>query len=566
MKKLLSIFLAALLICGACAVPALADGAASADSGGGYIVRLKDGGASALSADGDSGRGLIQVDSLSEVRRLEREGLVEYAEPNGTAHLIGTANDAYYARQWNLTDIGAGAAWDAGLTGGGVRVAVIDSGVYRAHEDLRGADILEGKSVISGITGTEDTQGHGTMVTGILAATRNNGIGIAGISDGITVVPIKCFAGSDQASVLDVATGIYAAVDDYACSVICLSLGAEEDSRTLKDSVDYAAGKGVIVVAAVGNDGKTAYYYPAAYDSVIGVGSYGAGDTASDFSESNDSVLVSAPGEDIVSTYIGRTDAYALGGGTSFSTPHVAAMAAIARSYDPNITAQEFRELLTSTCVDAGTAGYDPVYGYGRVSMTAFVAALLSRDKTQTVHFTDMDGHWAEQEVYTCVRAGLFDGVSDTRFDPEGTMTRGMLVTALYRYDAGAHAASDAGAVFSDVTDTAAWYYAAVRWAASNGIVDGFDDGTFRPEEPITREQLCAVLYRYSGNSDAQDGAVLNVFSDSGSISPYAVNAMTWCYKNGLVGGVGDSRLEPQGRATRAQAAAILARYSALSK
>ena len=559
MKKIIAIALCLCLL--TALAPALATGTDTSD-GAGYIVRLKDtGGARLFSAADTVTDGVITVGSRQELDALIACGAAEYWEKDFAVHLFDAANDYYYARQWNLRDIGAETAWDSGLDGSGVRVAVIDSGIYREHEDLQGADIAAGESVISGITGTADNMGHGTLVTGIIAAQTDNALGIAGIADKVTIVPIKCFASVNEANVSDICSGIYKAVDIYRCDVICLSLGTPDDSGFLHQAVNYAADKGTLIIAAAGNDGSSGYYYPAAYDSVIGVGSYESDGSISSFSEKNDSVFVSAPGSDLYSTYIGRSNSYALVGGTSFAAPHVAAMAAIAKAVSPGMNITAFKELLKETCRDAGAIGYDTSYGYGKVDLTSFTAFLTDK-AGNSARFTDTQGHWAEEYIDFCVTMGVFDGVSPTRFDPDSTMTRGMLVTVLYRYDSGAHAAAASDKVFTDVNaPETQWYYAAVYWAAANGIVDGYADGSFRPDEPITREQLCAMLHRYAGSPASENSSALSDFSDSGTVSDYAVTPMTWAVSEGLVSGMTSNLLAPRSGATRAQVAVIMTRY-----
>lgn len=573
MKKILVVFLILTLLAGVFPIFAAADTEVPG-GGSGYIVELNDssdGSVSLFSAGETRGtHGLITVASEEELQSLIRSGRVRRYEPNYSVKLLGTVNDAYFAKQWNLRDINVEAAWDAGLLGSGATVAVIDSGINAQHEDFVGVSLLPGINVIDGSADTVDELGHGTFVTGIIAAARNNKVGIAGIADQVNIVPIKCFSDTEEASVFDICRGIYAAVDDYDCDVICLSLGTPNDSMSLKEAVDYAASKNVIVIAAVGNEGSTELFYPAAYDSVIGTASYDASGAGSSFSEKNTSVFVSAPGSDISSTYIGSPTAYATADGTSFSAPHVAALAAVAKSYDPEMTLDEFKKLLIATSTDAGDAGYDQIYGYGKIDFGRFVTALLERgtdSPTEGPAFEDTTGHWAEDAINTCVADGLFNGVSDTLFDPDGSMTRAMLVTVLYRYDNGALTAGPtAGNGFSDVADPTAWYYDAVRWAAANGLVNGYDDGAFHPDDFVTREQLIAILYRYSGAPTESDTAVLAVFNDYGAVSPYAAPAAAWGFKAGLIGGTGNATLQPAGNATRAQVATIMMRYINLSQ
>lgn len=161
---------------------------------------------------------------------------------------------------------------------------------------------------------------------------------------------------------------------------------------------------------------------------------------------------------------------------------------------------------------------------------------------------------WYAQGVYEITSRGLMDGDGD-RFDPQGTMTRAMLVTALYRLSGSPEQTKENP--FTDVPDDA-WYADAVVWAAEQGIVTGVTSTTFQPDGSVTREQLAAILYRYDGGDGARGD--LTAYPDSASVSAYAVPGLSWAVKAGIVTG-SNGLLVPQGTATRAQGAAMLWRY-----
>ncbi len=151
---------------------------------------------------------------------------------------------------------------------------------------------------------------------------------------------------------------------------------------------------------------------------------------------------------------------------------------------------------------------------------------------------------------------GLMTGVSDTEFAPEATTTRAMIVSILARLE-GVTSAEAAG--FADVTDE--WYATAVNWAANVGVVNGYEDGTFKPNTAITREQLAAILMNYAQykGQDVSARADLNGYTDQPST--WAEEAISWSVAEGLLTGVTADTLQPQGAATRAQVAAILQRF-----
>ena len=174
---------------------------------------------------------------------------------------------------------------------------------------------------------------------------------------------------------------------------------------------------------------------------------------------------------------------------------------------------------------------------------------------------------WYFNDLKYVIERGMMNGTSDTTFSPEGTITRAMIVTILHRMEGQPEAAASA---FTDVVK-GSWYEKAVNWASEQGVVNGMSAKSFAPNNAITREQFAAILYRYAdtnglleaGNAPGyyKDSGVLDKYSDAGKVSEYAAEAMAWANEEGLINGVTDTTLVPQGKATRAQAAAILRRF-----
>ena len=175
--------------------------------------------------------------------------------------------------------------------------------------------------------------------------------------------------------------------------------------------------------------------------------------------------------------------------------------------------------------------------------------------------FTDVrSSDWFYEDVEYVYNEGLMNGTGKTKFSPNADLTRAMVVTILYRIEN--EPVAGKADMFGDVS-SGQWYTKAVAWAAENGIVNGYSNGNFGPNDPITREQLATILYRYtkfkSGSVEASRN-YLNSFSDAGQVSTYAVEAMNWAVAGGLINGSGD-KLMPTARASRAQVAAIIHRY-----
>lgn len=577
---------------------------------GTYIVKLDASGSEQAEKLGltevYADEGLYLAD-VSDVSRLS--GDIEYCEKDTKAYLVGSTeelgaqaelmaltNDRYSGKQWSLTNVQISGSWSAGYYGDGVKIAVIDSGVRTTHEDLRSANIAAGYNVLDGTTDVTDDTGHGTFVSGVLAASMNNGKGIAGLCQNVTIIPIKCFGSGETTDASYIVTAIYKAVDTYDCDVLNLSLGLNVNLQSMKQALEYATSKGVIVVAAVGNDGTSELSYPAAYPNVVGVGSVDSSGNISSFSQRNTSVYIVAPGSDIVSTGFSSDTSYVMGRGTSFSTPHAAAAAAVLKEYQPQADTDDFMEILKESSTDLGTTGYDTTFGYGSLNFTAMVSAMRSYDfsgssspeigdpsngETTPVptpsdggnddttvtdplaKYTDLTNHWARTEISYCVGRKYFVGISSSMFGPEYTMTRGMFITVLARMSG--ENISGYYNTFNDITEDK-YYCEPCSWAATKKIIDADADGNFNPEANITREQMATFLYRYAGTkgyiSGSQDLNVISGYSDYSYLSSWAVDPMAWAVKNGIINGRTTTTLCPKDTAKRSEVSAIVYRFA----
>ena len=166
---------------------------------------------------------------------------------------------------------------------------------------------------------------------------------------------------------------------------------------------------------------------------------------------------------------------------------------------------------------------------------------------------------WFWESVDYVYRTGLMSGTDANSFSPSTATTRGMVVAILHRYEGSPSAAPSA---FKDVSPNQ-YYAGAVSWASANGVVSGYRDGIFDPDQTITREQMASILYRYAQYKglDVSGRADLSSYSDVDQVSGYAADAMSWANHTGLISGMDDHTLQPTGSATRAQVAAILMRF-----
>ena len=188
--------------------------------------------------------------------------------------------------------------------------------------------------------------------------------------------------------------------------------------------------------------------------------------------------------------------------------------------------------------------------------------AIVIDDYSHEMPFEDVgEGVWYYDAVSYVYAKGLMGGTSATTFEPNTTTSRAMIAVILWR-----QAGSPIAEEYTDFSDVAegAWYTQAVRWASNAGVVGGYPNGSFGPNDPITREQMAAMLYRYAQYQGMEMATLeenLAGFADADKISGYAVQAMNWAVGQGIMGGYGDGTLGPQGNATRAQAAAMLQRF-----
>ena len=177
----------------------------------------------------------------------------------------------------------------------------------------------------------------------------------------------------------------------------------------------------------------------------------------------------------------------------------------------------------------------------------------------KAVNFQDTEEHWASDSVDFVSSRGIMNGTGDGNFAPNSNLTRGMIAQVLYNLE---DASDDAASAFADVA-AGAWYADAVNWAASSGIVSGYGDGRFGPEDNITRQQMAVILYNYAKYKgyDLTAAGDTSVFTDANQVSSWADEAVSWAVGAGLLNGKNDGRLDPTGTATRAEVATILMRF-----
>jgi subtilisin family serine protease len=291
---------------------------------------------------------------------------VAYVEQDVVARLAETVpNDAAWTDQWGIRKVGGPQAWDSSRGSPAVVVAVLDTGIDFLHPDVRA--LIPGFDFVNRDHDPSDDHGHGTAAAGVVSALTNNVQGIAGACWHCSLMALKVLDANGVGAHSTIAEAIVWAAD-HGARTVNLSLGSSGTTRTLGDAVAYAVGKGVVLVAAAGNESSSTPFYPAAYPGVISVAGSDAGDRPYPWSNFGSWVKVAAPG---CNRTTARGGGYTTFCGTSSAAPMVSGLAGLALAAQPLATPIEIEHALMRSAV--------PMPGfvsYGRVNAAAFLSEL----------------------------------------------------------------------------------------------------------------------------------------------------------------------------------------------
>ena len=326
--------------------------------------------------------------TLKSLKNSKLAKETEYIEPNYIYKALVAPNDPDYSKQWNLRSINIESAWTE-TRGKDVTVAVIDTGISRVP-DLKETTFVEGYDFVNDRTVADDDNGHGTHVAGTIAQSTNNGYGVAGIAYEASLMPLKVLSNYGGGTVADIAEAIKFAADNGA-NVINMSLGGGGESQIMAEAIDYAYRKGVVIIAAAGNENQNSASYPARYPHVIGVAAYDAATEKAPYSNFGAGVDISAPGGSdagkiFQDTIDPETGVSAISGfqGTSMAAPHVAGVAALIRA--SGVTSpEEILEVLQNSSRQIQEDGLN-YYGAGQLDAAAAVK-LAQAGKISFPHF-----------------------------------------------------------------------------------------------------------------------------------------------------------------------------------
>ncbi|MBI2452370.1 S8 family serine peptidase [Candidatus Pacearchaeota archaeon] len=425
------------------------------------------------------------------INRLEKNPSVEFAEPNYYVYTSFVPNDPFYCLQWHLDDslkwdpvneicttesnphggIHMESAWDVTTGNTSVMVAVLDTGVaYERFSDPNPANcynrigqlkkcpgstideyyqapdlantiflIITGSDLVNSDNHPNDDESHGTHVTGTVAQSTNNNLGVAGVAFNTAVMPIKVLDAKGNGLSSVVGDGILLAADNGA-KIISMSLGSSSPSSTIESAVNYAYNNGVTVIAACGNGGSGGGCdYPAAFSNVISVGATQYDKTKAPYSNFGSNLDLVAPGgntgvdqngdgyadgvlQQTFGSNVNTSDfAYWFFQGTSMATPHVSGVAALLLALNSSLTPDDIRNILTSTADDLGATGRDNTYGWGLVNASAAVNNVIPSSDFISITLFDYPIDFSNKDPGTIDNPGI-GNPHTVRIDPESTV------------------------------------------------------------------------------------------------------------------------------------------------
>ena len=373
-----------------------------------------------------------QASETAFVKLFESRPEVEFAELDRIlAPSDITPNDPWYANwQWHLRKIQAPTAWETTTGASEIVIAILDTGVDGTHEDLA-SQMVPGWNVFNNNNDTRDIAGHGTHVAGTAAARSNNGIGVASVAWNCRIMPVRVSDLSGYATYSSIANGLNWS-REHGARVANVSY-AVSSSSTVRSAAQSFYGNGGVVTVSSGNGGT----FDSSADNpyVITVGATDQWDALYHYSNRGNNLDLTAPGDSFTTS---KGNGYASTGGTSYSSPIIAGVAALMFSVNPNLTPAEVQNFLKQSADDLGAVGWDSNYGYGRVNAAravALAAGVAAADTTPPV--VSFSAPTAEATTSGTVNieamAGDNVGITSVNFEVDGT-SMGTDTSAPYSY------------------------------------------------------------------------------------------------------------------------------------
>lgn len=472
---------------------------------------------------------------------------------------------------WAHTNINLKAKVPSTLSGKGVKIAIIDTGVDAMHEDLT---VKDGTCTLDDSVSFDacdhsyiDENGHGTHVAGIIAA-KNNSVGIVGVAPGAEIYAVKALDGEGNGTTSTIMAGLDWAIRK-GVNIINMSLTTEYPDMGIKAMVDKANQNGIIVIAAAGNDGSFSgsdetVMYPAKFESVMAVASVNSSNRRVSSSSTGNEVEIAAPGEMIYSTL--PSGQYGNMSGTSMAAPFVAGMAALYKEKYPSYTNNQIRSLLQKNARDLGATGRDRLYGYGLVQADSnpvdnFQLPITYTSTGNGSFELNMQPLLEKYQSYSIYRDGklLSEKATSPAFKDFGA--KGSIQYTIYPWLNGEKQMAAEVAVslnspaIPDILNSV-WYSRNMMYLYSEGILKGDAANRLQPASYVTRAEAVTMLGRALRLDGKQRSTKFTDVPKSSFASGYIQSAV----ERGIISGRGDGTFYPNDLVTRAEMAIMLSK------
>ncbi|MDX8343171.1 S8 family peptidase [Rossellomorea sp. YZS02] len=460
-----------------------------------------------------------------------------------------------------------------GLTGKGIKIGVLDTGIDSQHPDLKvsgGVCVLQADCTM----GFMDDNGHGTHVAGVISAV-NNDIGTVGVAPEAEIFAIKALDSTGGGTTTTILSGIEWAIKNDI-DLVNMSITTKDNDLALKTMIDRAYQSGILIVGAAGNNGTAGgtednLLYPAKYPSVIAVGAINDKEQRVSTSATGKELELMAPGYNIYSTvplnadiFDGSRDGYAYMTGTSMAVPYVTGILALYKEQFPTYSNQQVRDLLTGSAKDLGVEGKDSQFGYGLVQMKDLrlnipegndVVPTVTNGKVTFMIYKSEDVKKIEVKRSDRIEVSAIKDDTWDDYLPTGSYE----YTFYYTFDDNStylikRKINVSSPSFYDLVSTQ-WFSTHMIYLNVHGILNGFNDGGLHPYQNITRGEALALVGRIKELDPTMRETVFKDIEPSYFASGYIQSA----YETKLIKGFSDLTFKPSQYVTRAEMAILVA-------
>ncbi|WP_203363522.1 S8 family serine peptidase [Bacillus sp. REN10] len=475
---------------------------------------------------------------------------------------------------WGYKMVGADRRVPSTLSGKGIKIGIIDSGVDTKHPDLQiagGACMMRILDLRGCSNSYNDDAGHGTHVAGVIGA-KNNSIGVVGIAPQAQLYSIKVLDKNGIGTISTVMAGIEWGIQQKL-DILNISITASDYDEALERMIKRAYDSGLIIVAAAGNEGppwsgeQSSVQYPAKFNEVIAVSSIDKDKRLGDLSSTGSEVELAAPGENIYSTVPASINAsgYGVMSGTSMATPYVTGLVALYKEKYPEMTNRQIRTLLQKNTIDLGAKGRDNYYGYGlaqidKQPINGDVSVPYTTDGTGkitfntsqlTAKYTSFDVYRAGKRIASQVTANEMTdyatkGTIEYHFYPSGNPSDEPNFVSIE--------VNNPGPAFKDLS-LSHWYNRYMTYLYHEQVLQGYPDRTIQPTKLLTRGEAAILVGRAIG-VDTSNATTKFTDIQSTVSAPY-VAALA---DKKIISGYSDGTFRPNEQVTRAQMAILIAK------